>query len=99
MEREDLVGLNIELHGTIIEVDKALLEGLMNPSDIEVGYPGSGKVDHITIGFEFGVPYRVNFDRDECGSVAQEVQLHRDAVGFTINEQYDVSMQIQSYRD
>lgn len=90
MEQEELGGLNIELNGTIIEVDEALLEDLTYPSDIDVSYPGSGKTDHITIGFEFGIPYRVNFDRDECDSVAQEVQLRRDAALFTMNEQYEV---------
>lgn len=98
MEREELEGLTIELNGTIIEVGDALLEGLTNPSDIDVSYPGSGKIDHITIGFEFGVPYRVSFDRSECEPEAQEIQLHRDAALFTINEQYEVSKRIHSSR-
>lgn len=95
--KEDAVtSIVFHLSSTQVVVNAELLEGLSKPGVISAAFPGKVPADEISIYFEVGDSYIVEFPE---GTPEDRYQYFRDIAKITLSAGFEVSATISSFRD
>jgi len=86
-----------------IEVKDDLYSDLINPSEVEIAYSDpeqttTESVEYVSLFFEFGDSYRIEYDGDVPGCETPCIDMARDIVEIRINSDMTIGRRISSLR-